>query len=126
MIRAVLFVVGWVSLVLGAIGVFLPILPTTPFILLAAVCFAKASPRTHAWLLANPVFGHLIKEWQDHGVIRLPTKCIATFFILVSFGSLTLWSKAPLTGKILLDCIALGVLGFIWSRPSAKVMPKQE
>jgi uncharacterized membrane protein YbaN (DUF454 family) len=68
----------------------------------------------------------MIAEWEDGGVIRLPAKCLATFFLTVSFGWLTLFSAAPLIGKVLLDLFAVGVLIFIWSRPSAKVEPHQE
>ena len=117
---------GWISLGLGILGMFLPILPTTPFVLLAAFCFSKGSPRLHRWMLASPLFGPVIRDWQDGGVIRLPAKILATGFIVLSFASLTLFSRAPKVGKILLDVFALGVLAFIWSRPSAKVNAKQE
>ncbi len=116
--------VGSVALILGVIGVFLPVLPTTPFILLAAYCFSKGSDRMHQWLLTSPVFGPLIREWRDGGVIRPSAKRLATFFILLSFGSLTFFSRLPWPAKVFLDLLALSVLGFIWSRPSAKVEPR--
>ncbi len=121
MLRILYGALGWFSLALGVLGVLLPILPTTPFILLAAFFFAKSSPRMHAWLLASPMFGPLILDWQRGGVIRKPAKWLATFFILLSFGSLTFLTKAPVIGKVILDFIGAGVLIFIWSRPSAKV-----
>jgi len=114
-------VLGCISLVLGAIGVVLPILPTTPFILLAAFCFSRGSERLHLWLRNSPVFGKVIRDWEEGGVIRLPAKITATLFIVVSFGWLTLFSRAPQIGKIILDILAVAVLAFIWSRPSAKV-----
>ena len=117
---------GILSLALGFVGIFLPVLPTTPFVLLAAYCFSKGSPRLHAWILASPLFGPMIADWEDGGVIRLRAKILATSLILLSFSWMTFFSRAPLVGKVLLDLMAVGVLGFIWSRPSAKVVPEQE
>ncbi len=57
-------ILGVVFLMIGGIGVVLPLLPTTPFVLVAAGCFAKSSPRMHAWLLANRVFGPMIVDWE--------------------------------------------------------------
>lgn len=117
---------GILALALGFVGIFLPVLPTTPFVLLAAFCFSKGSPRLHQWILASPLFGPMIADWEDGGVIRLRAKIVATSLILLSFSWLTFFSRAPLVGKVLLDLVAVGVLGFIWSRPSAKVVPEQE
>ena len=58
--NGLLVVAGFISIALGVIGIVLPLLPTTPFILLAASCFAKSSPRFHRWLLQHPSFGPLI------------------------------------------------------------------
>ena len=60
MVRYALLMAGFLSLALGTIGIFLPLLPTTPFVLLAAVCFAKASPRFHNWLLQHRTFGPIV------------------------------------------------------------------
>jgi|TARA_B110000902_G_scaffold12541_3_gene15120 uncharacterized membrane protein YbaN (DUF454 family) len=57
--------IGWISLSLGIIGAFLPLLPTTPFILLSAWCFARSSERFHSWLLANKYFGQMINDWEN-------------------------------------------------------------
>lgn len=65
---------GVACIALGAAGLVLPVLPTTPFILLAAFCFARASPRLHRWLLRSRTFGPMIREWQQHRAIPWRTK----------------------------------------------------
>ena len=65
MIRGVLFVAGGLSLLLGIIGAFLPLLPTVPFVLLTAMCWGRASPRFHAWLLNHQTFGPMVRDWRE-------------------------------------------------------------
>lgn len=62
--RTILIIIGWFAVVLGTLGVVLPLLPTTPFILLAAWCFARSSPRFHHWLLYRSWFGGYLRHWQ--------------------------------------------------------------
>ena len=64
--RTILIIIGWFAVVLGTLGVVLPLLPTTPFILLAAWCFARSSPRFHHWLLYRSWFGGYLRHWQKH------------------------------------------------------------
>ncbi|ART81345.1 hypothetical protein CBP31_00770 [Oceanisphaera profunda] len=77
---------GWLALVLGIIGAFLPVMPTTPFILLAAFLFSKSSPRIHYWLVNHPWFGPLIHDWQTHRGIRGPIRRRALWMMAISFG----------------------------------------
>jgi uncharacterized membrane protein YbaN (DUF454 family) len=109
---------GWLSLALAFLGIFLPLLPTTPFVLLAAACFSRGSERLHQWLLAQPTFGPLLRDWQQHGVIRLRVKCVATILMVlllsypIGYGPIPLWAKGAMV------LVGISVLGFIWSRPS--------
>ncbi len=75
-VRWLLIVAGTFSLALGAIGVFLPILPTTPFLLLSAACYMRSSQRMHKWLLENRWFGEYIRNYQEGRGIPFKTKII--------------------------------------------------
>ena len=78
--------VGWISVALGSLGIVLPLLPTTPFILLAAACFAKASPRFHAWLKDHKYFGAILSHYQSGQSIPKPVRNRAIVFIWLSLG----------------------------------------
>ena len=111
---------GWLFVLLGVIGIVTPILPTTPFLLLAAGCFARGSDRFHAWLTTHPKLGQPIRDWQEGGVIKRPAKIMATLLILVNaaFPLFIIQSIKPPT-KIIVGLVVIGVLAFIWSRPSS-------
>ncbi len=116
--KLIYLTVGWTSLALGIIGAFLPVLPTTPFVLLSAFCFSKSSKKFHDWLLSHPTFGPDIRNWQEHGVIRLKAKYSATFLIILSFSITLIFIPIPEHAKWLLVIVGVSVLTFIWSRPS--------
>ena len=84
--RIALIFVGWTCVVLGLIGIVLPVLPTTPFLLLAATCFEKSSKRFHYWLLNSPLFGPIIRDWQEKRYIKKKVKVWALFVIVVTFS----------------------------------------
>src|SRR5688572_30091456 len=86
MTRPFWFVLGILCLVAGAAGVVLPLVPATPFLLLAAYGFARSSPRLHDWLLAHPRFGPVITDWQRHGAISGRVKVTAVLMIAATFG----------------------------------------
>jgi uncharacterized membrane protein YbaN (DUF454 family) len=80
---------GFFALSLGIIGIPMPVLPTTPFVLLSAWCFARSSERWHRWLLANKIFGPLISNWDKNRCISLRTKAAAISSMVV-FGGLSI------------------------------------
>lgn len=85
-IRLVFAGLGLLFMALGVLGVFLPVLPTTPFMLLAAACFARSSRRIHHWLLSNPTFGPIIDEWHTYRSMPYRAKRTALLLIALSFG----------------------------------------
>ncbi|MCZ4351412.1 YbaN family protein [Roseovarius aestuarii] len=86
--------VGSLALFLGALGVILPVLPTTPFVILAAFCFGRSAPRFHAWLAGHRLFGPIISDWQAEGAIAPRYKTIATGMMAAAFG-FSLWMQLP-------------------------------
>ena len=83
-VRTALFIAGSLCIVVGVAGIFLPVLPTTPFLLLAAACYARASRRFYNALLNNRTFGPTILEWQEHRSIRYRTKITAIILMALT------------------------------------------
>lgn len=103
---------------LGLIGVVLPLLPTVPFMLLAAFCFARSSDRMHNWLLTHKVFGPMIEDWNRSGAISPTAKKAATLSIVLVFG-ISLILDVKTTVLVIQAVVLSAVLFFIWSRPNA-------
>ena len=115
--RHFFLVSGWASLCLGAIGAFLPLLPTVPFVILAAFCFARSSPRLEAWLVTHPQFGHHIVAWREKGAISRKGKVAASVAFAVSIVLAAIFSPWP---WVMAPVIAAVVTGsWIWTRPEA-------
>lgn len=83
--RSLLYIAGWLSLALGVIGAFLPILPTTPFLLLASACFMRSSPKAAEWMLNNRYFGEYLRDFQENRGIPFGVKIRA---IVIMWASL--------------------------------------
>jgi len=120
MIRQKLFLLlGCASLGLGFAGVFLPLVPTTPFILLSAFCFSRSSNRLHRWLLAHPTFGSLLLDWERDGAIRPRAKAWSILLMNGFLGYAVFFRETSLSAKVVLLSVMFGVSAFILSRPSA-------
>ncbi|MFT8210703.1 MAG: DUF454 family protein [Symbiopectobacterium sp.] len=112
MYRIGLVVLGWIAVVLATLGVVLPLLPTTPFLLLAAWCFARSSPRFHAWLLYRSWFGPYLRDWQDHRALPPGAKGKAVVMIVLTFA-VSLWLVDMVWVRVLLLTIMAVLLTFM-------------
>lgn len=114
--RIILIIIGWLAVVLATLGVVLPLLPTTPFLLLAAWCFAHSSPRFHHWLLYRSWFGSYIRHWQDHRALPPGAKPRALIFIVLTFA-VSLYMVNILWVRLLLLVMMCALLFFMWRMP---------
>lgn len=108
--------VGIAALALGLIGIVLPLLPTTPFVLLAAACFARGSTHVHDWLLDQRLAGPIIREWQTHRAMPRRAKRFAYVLMLLSFGSSILFLDL-LWHRLMLAALGLILMVFLWRVP---------
>lgn len=118
LVRIVLLVLGSLALLLGIIGIFLPGLPTTPFVLLAAACYARASEKFYRRLLANKTFGPLIIEWRRHRSIPYRVKLIAVAMMSLTICA-SIWTLSGMPWlQWTLALIGLGTAAMLWRIPS--------
>ena len=114
-LRIFLLVLGGVSLLLGIVGAFLPIVPTTPFVILAAWCFVRSSEKAHAWLYRQPVFGPALRNWDRNRAIARPAKIWAISMILISL-SMAWWRVENSTVVVVITIVLMSVSIFIATR----------
>ena len=108
-VRALLIVAGITSVALGVLGIFLPILPTTPFLLLAAACFSRSSQRFYDWLMTNRWFGSYIRNYREGRGIELRHKVGTLLLLWLVIGATALLVIEKVWVKVLLGAIATGV-----------------
>lgn len=116
--KILLLTLGHLFLILGIIGAFLPILPTTPFLLLAAYFYSKSSKKVHDWMLGHKYLGPPLKDWQESGVIGIKAKILAATMILLVICWRIPMLNIALPIKIVASAILFAVLIFVCSRPS--------
>lgn len=115
--RTLWLLLGHLSLALGIIGAVLPLLPTTPFLLLSALAFSRSSPRLARWLHEHPRLGPPILNWRKHGVIGRGAKILVVVAAVVSLSS-SLWLAVPWWALAAQGVILSLVLLFVLTRPS--------
>ena len=108
--RVVYLIVGLVCVGLGVLGTVLPVLPTTPFLLVALWAFAKSSARLEHWLLAHPRFGPRLAAWREHHVIPLPVKLTAWGSMVASLAIMAITTKSWLVIAISASVMAIGAV----------------
>lgn len=119
--RPLTLAAAWLLVAIGLVGVFLPLLPTTPFMILAAALFARSSPRFEQWLLDHPRFGQPLIDWRHEGAISRRAKIASVSLMAVSYvivwfvGPPQIWLKL-LVGAILVACAA-----FVLTRPGPRL-----
>ena len=116
--RGLLFAAGWLCIGLGILGAVLPVLPTTPFILLAAACFARSSPRFHQWLRDNRVFGPMVRDWEAHRSIPYRTKILAICIMALTIGVSVVFFVRPLAVQCVVGATGVALGLWLYSIPS--------
>ncbi len=107
---------GWLAIILGIAGIILPLLPTTPFILLAAACFAKSSPKFHHWLVSHPFFGPIIASYKDGKSI--PPKVKMKVILLIWFTlSISIYLLEPIWLRSGLFLLGVFFTVHLWRKP---------
>ena len=124
--RGVYFAVGAVSVTLGVIGIFVPLWPTTCFLLLAGWCFARSSRRAERWLHENRLFGRYLSDYRERGVIsaRLRTTSVATLWLFIGISGFLLASQLWAVALLLL--VAIAVTAHLYSLPTPQPVSATE
>jgi len=116
--RILYFILGWLFFALGAIGVVLPVLPTTPFMLLALWAFSRSSKRFYNWLYNHKFFGPPLQMWEKHRVIPFAAKVMSISFMSISFIYMAIFSPVGIMLKLSVAAIMLYGAWFILTKPS--------
>jgi uncharacterized membrane protein YbaN (DUF454 family) len=116
--RPVYFVVGWCCFALGAIGAFLPGLPTVPLMLVALWAFSKSSQRFHDWLYGHPVFGPPLQQWRTHRIIPVRAKVVAVATMIASLCYMFVFADIGIGIRVITVLLMAVGAGFILSQPS--------
>lgn len=108
-IRILLIIAGTFFVGLGIVGIFVPVLPTTPFLLLAAACYARSSQRFYGWLLNNKWFGNYIRNYLERKGVPLKIKLVTITLLWIAIGSSIAFAVQILVIRLILVLIAIGV-----------------
>lgn len=118
LLRSLLFALGWLSVGLGVLGVFLPLLPTTPFMLLAAACFARSSERFYCWITSHHRYGPMIADYLAGKGLPMRAKYLAISLLWLSILFGVFWVDF-IWAKLAMLLTAVGVTTYLWHLPVA-------
>ncbi len=116
-IKHIYFAIGWLATGLGVIGAFLPVMPTTPFLIVAVWAFSRSSPRLKNWLYHHPHYGEAIRNWFEHGAVGVRVKIFAIITMSLSIPLVYVLTNNLLIASIQ-ACILVLAAAFLISRPS--------
>lgn len=118
LLRWLLLVIGWLAIAAGLVGLFLPVVPTVPFLLLAVACFARSSERCHRWLVEHNHFGPLLRGYLHGGGIPLKAKRMAIGMVWISFPTSALLFVPVVWLKVVLLAVAVAITIYLISLPT--------
>lgn len=121
--RLLCIISGLLCVALAVAGAFLPLLPTTPFLILAVGLFSRSSERMHQWLLKQKTLGPHLRDWEEHRAISLKGKRTATLTIMIVFGLTLFFVNIPMSIKLIVLAFGAIILAFIWTRPDRPHYP---
>jgi hypothetical protein len=118
--RVAWFAAGGVAVLLGVVGLFLPLMPAVPFLLLAAYCFSRSCELCERWLLEHPQFGPQIRDWREHHAVSLRVKQFATLMMTISCAGS--WWVLAFPWRWLPALVCAAVAGWLWRLPTREHM----
>lgn len=121
--RYLYLAVGWICVALGFAGIWLPVMPTTIFLIIACWAFAKSSPEMRTWLISHPRFGASLAAWYDHGAISPRAKASAVALMAASFAAVWAWAGLERAGLAALGLALAACAAFVVTRPSLADVP---
>ncbi|GAK68909.1 DUF454 domain-containing protein [Agrobacterium rubi] len=115
--RILYLCLGWLMVATGIVGAFLPILPTTPFLLIALWCFSKSSPKLEAWLLSHPRFGPSLRNWREKGAVPRKAKIAAVSLMTMSYAIFWFGTEPTALRATIVAAVMLGAALYVSTRP---------
>ena len=119
--RGLLVIAGSACLLLGIVGIMVPVLPTTPFVLLAVACYSRSSPRLAEWLETHPRFGPTLRAWRNERAISGKAKAAAVLAMALGYGVVMVGTKLPYAGSAAIAVTLVACALFILSRPNPQL-----
>jgi Uncharacterized protein conserved in bacteria len=117
LMRIVYLSLGWLLVTIGVIGAFMPVLPTTPFLIMAVACFARSSPRLEAWLLEHPRFGKPLRDWREKGAVPRRAKIAAVVMMMISYAIFWFVTSPPALRAAIVAAIMIVPAIYVVTRP---------